>query len=107
MPYRLTPQAQWEREAALEYQAAEWGAVAAADLSQAFVDLFDLIAGWSPPGSTREQWADPKYRWVRVGKYPYFAVWASGTGSADRVIVRILHASRDLGALMAATEDWS
>ena len=107
MPYRLTPQAQREREAALAYQAAECGAATAGDLSLAFVDMFELIAGWSPPGSTREQWADPKYRWVRIGKYPYFAVWASGASSADRVIVRILYASRDLGALMAATEDWS
>jgi plasmid stabilization system protein ParE len=107
MPYRLTSQAQREREAALRYQAAEWGPVAAEDLSQAFIDLFDLISSWSPPGSTREQWADPKYRWARVGKYSYFAVWAYGAGSEDRVIVRILHASRDLGALMHGTEDWS
>jgi plasmid stabilization system protein ParE len=107
MPYRLTPQAQREREAALEFQAGEWGPAAATALSEAFVDFFELIAGWSPPGSSREQWAASKYRWVRVGKYPYFIVWADGAGPADRVIVRIVHTRRDLGELMAQTEDWS
>ena len=107
MSYRLTPQAQREQDRALDYQAEQWGDEAADALGSALDAAYDLIGGWSPPGSTREQWTDPKYRWVRVGKYPYFAVWAYGASSADRVIVRILHASRDLGALMAATEDWS
>lgn len=107
MAYRLTPQAQREQDLALHYQSEQWGDEAAEALGNALDITYEFIGGWSPPGSTREQWADPKYRWARVGKYPYFAVWASGAGSADRVIVRILHASRDLGALMAATEDWS
>ena len=92
---------------ALHYQAEHWGDAAAEALGNVLDATYEIIGGWSPPGSTREQWAAQSYRWVRVGKFPYFVIWAPGTDAADRVIVRILHASRDLRALMDQTEDWS
>jgi plasmid stabilization system protein ParE len=107
MAYRITPQAQREREGALEYSAVEWGLAAAQEFARAMDVIFDQIGGWSPPGSVREQWADRRFLWVRLGRFPYFIVWSYGEDRDDRVIVRILHTHRDLGPLMSRTEPWS
>lgn len=76
-------------------------------MAQAFRHAFEAIAGWSPPGSIREQWAERRYKWVQLGKYPYYIVWTYGAGQSDRVIVRVLHMRRDIEFLMGQTEDWS
>ena len=107
MSYRLTPQAQREWEAALEYQAETRGERAAYEMATVFRGVFKRIGELSPPGSSREQYATQRYRWVQIGRYPYFAVWAPGADGSDHVVVRILHARRDLEALMRETEDWS
>lgn len=76
-------------------------------MKAAFKDMFARIGGWSPPGSTREEFADEKYRWIHVAPYPYNVVWAYGADENDRVIVRILHTSMDPKAAMDRTEPWS
>lgn len=76
MSYRLTPQAQRERESALEYQAEHLGERAAYEMADVFKAVFEKIGAHSPPGSPREQYADRRYQWVQLGKYPYFAIWA-------------------------------
>lgn len=80
MSYRLTPQAQREREAALECQAETRGERAAYEMATVFKAVFKKIGQPSPPGSSREQYADRRYQWVP---------------------------RRDLEALMRETEDWS
>jgi plasmid stabilization system protein ParE len=107
LAYRLTPQAQRERESALEYQSREWGAAATEDLATVFRTTFEQIGGWAPPGATREQFASARYRWVHVAPYPYNVVWAYGTGKDDRVIVRILQAQMDPKRAMRKTESWT
>jgi len=107
MTARLTPQAVRDRDAALRYQRIHYGSKATAELKAAFKAIFQRIAGWSPPGSTREEFADKKYRWIHVAPYPYNVVWAYGVDKSDRVIVRILQANMDLKAAMDRAEPWS
>ncbi|HVM83731.1 MAG TPA: type II toxin-antitoxin system RelE/ParE family toxin [Candidatus Binatia bacterium] len=107
MAYRLTLQAQREREDALEYQAREWGDRAAEELAAAFRTVLEQIGGWSPPGAMREQFAGKRYRWVHLAPYPYNIVWAYGAAAEDRVIVRILHAHMEPIRAMRKTERWS
>jgi plasmid stabilization system protein ParE len=107
MAFRLVPQALREHDDALRYQMAEWGIEAAAALYQAFLTAFEEIGGWSPPGSTREQFASKRYRWVHLAPYPYNIVWAYGANTEDRVIVRILQAQMDPKRAMRKTEPWS
>jgi len=107
VPARLTPQAVRDRDAALRYQRIHYSSKATAELRAAFKAMFLRIAGWSPPGSTREEFADKRYRWIQVAPYPYNVVWTHGTGENDRVIVRIIHTSMDPKAAMDRTEPWS
>jgi plasmid stabilization system protein ParE len=107
MSHRLTPQARRELDAALEYQAEEWGREAVYALDAAFYQAFELIGGLFPPGATREQFASRRYRWVHVTPYPYNVVWAYGNRVDDRVIVRILHAQMEPEPAMRKTELWS
>lgn len=107
MSTRLTPQALRDRDAALRYQHIRYGSKATVELKAAFKAMFQRIAGWSPPGSIREEFADTKYRWIHVAPYPYNVVWAYGADSNDRVIVRILQANMDPKAAMDRTDPWS
>ena len=107
MAYRVTPQARRELDAALEFQAEEWGQEAVNVLDLAFDLVFERVGGWSPPGSTREQFASKRYRWVHVAPYPYNVVWAYGTNTDDRVIVRILQARMNPKRAMRKTEPWT
>ncbi len=107
MSARLTPQAVRDRDAALRYQRKHYSADATLLLRSAFSDVFKRIGSWAPPGATREEFADKKYRWVPVAPYPYNVVWTFGANDEDRVIVRILHASMDLEAAMERTEPWA
>jgi plasmid stabilization system protein ParE len=106
MAYRVTPQARRELDAALEFQAQEWGREAVHILDSAFDQVFERIGGWSPPGATRAEFARKEYRWVHVAPYPYNIVWAYGTNTDDRVIVRILQAQMDPKRAMRKTEPW-
>jgi plasmid stabilization system protein ParE len=107
LPYRLTPQAQRERESALDYQLREWGSQATEDLAAAFYGAFEQIGGWSPPGTIRQQFAGKRYRWVHLAPYPYNVVWAYGTTGEDRVIVRVLQAQMEPKSAMRKTERWT
>lgn len=107
MAYRLSPQALRELDAALEYQADEWGNAAFDALTDAFELAFEQIGGWSPPGSVREQFTSKRYRWVHVAPYPYNIVWAYGANTDERVIVRILQAQMDPKRAMRKTEPWT
>jgi len=106
MAYRLSPQAKRELDSALDYQADEWGRDAVGALIDAFEQAFVKIGGWSPPGSTREQFASRRYRWVHLSPYPYNIVWTYGANTEDRVIVRILQAQMDPKPAMRKTERW-
>ena len=106
MSARLTPQAVRDRDAALTYQRRYYGADATIKMRAAFSEVFKRIGGWSPPGATREEFADKKYRWVPVAPYPYNVVWTFGDSESDRVIVRVLQAHMDLKAAMQGTEPW-
>jgi plasmid stabilization system protein ParE len=107
MPTRLTQQAVRDRDAALTYQRKHYGPAATVEMRAAFSDIFKRISGWSPPGATREEFADKKYPWVSVAPYPYNVVWAHGASEDDRVIVRILQSNMDLEAAMQRTVPWS
>lgn len=106
MALRLTPQALREFDEALEFQAKAWGREAVGPLHSAFLESFERIGGWSPPGVIREQFASKRYRWVHLSPYPYNIVWAHGTNTDDRVIVRIVQAQMDPKRAMRKTEPW-
>src|SRR4051794_10591470 len=107
MSARFTPQAVRDRDAALTYQRQHYGVDATLNMRAAFSGVFKRIGGWSPPGATREEFADKKYRWVHVAPYPYNVVWAYGVNESDRVIIRVLHANMDLKVAMEGTKPWS
>lgn len=106
MSYRLTPQAQDEWLAIDDYTIDHWGIRAAEALDAHFEALCERIGGRSPPGRPREEFADKKFKWVSVEKYPFFFVWTEAADSDDRVIVRILHHKMEFVSAMDRTEPW-
>ena len=98
-PYKLTPRAEQDANDIWDYMAVE--NVRKADrLLAAMETAIRKIAAHPGIGHYREDLADKRHRFYLV--HPYLIIYR--TGSKPLQVLRILHASRDVKALLGAPE---